>query len=507
MPPDFSSHARGRPPERYPQSVALTSPTVSARPGTSGNPLRVAIVGSGPAGFYAAGRLLASADPVVTVDIFDRLMTPWGLVRFGVAPDHPKIKSVTRVFERTARMPGFRFYGNVEVGKDLSHGQLAAAYHAVIYAVGTPGDRHLRIPGEELPGSESATEFVAWYNGHPDYADMEFDLSSRRAVVIGNGNVALDVARMLALSVEELGVTDIADHAIEPLRASKIEEIVLLGRRGPAQAAFTNPELRELADLQLADVIVDQADAELDPLSAAALPDADVTTKQNVGTIADYARRPPAGKPRRIVLRFLTSPVAIEGNGRVESILVERNELVRAADGSLKAQPSGVRERLETGLVLRSIGYVGAPLPGVPFDHRRMTMLNNNGRVLDADGTRPLTGIYAAGWIKRGPSGVIGTNKKCAQETTSLLLEDFAAGRLQAPVNSPEALLAQLRADGVNVIDYSGWEAIDAHERAMAAGSGRPRVKLVRREEQLQMALTTSQSDAPPALTGASTAP
>src|SRR5579863_3741636 len=243
--------------------------------GSAEHPLRVAIVGSGPSGFYAAGQLLASGDPVITVDVFDRLMTPWGLVRFGVAPDHPKIKSVTRVFEKTARLPGFRFHGNVEVGADVSHEQLAAAYNAVLYAVGTPGDRRLGIDGEDLPGSESATDFVAWYNGHPDYADMDFDLSCKRAVVVGNGNVALDVARMLALSVDELAVTDIADHSIELLRDSEVEEIVVLGRRGPAQAAFTNPELRELADLELADVIVDPADMRLDAASISALETAD----------------------------------------------------------------------------------------------------------------------------------------------------------------------------------------------------------------------------------------
>lgn len=255
---------------------------MSVVPGTAENPLRVAIVGSGPAGFYAAGQLLSSPDPVVTVDVFDRLMTPWGLVRFGVAPDHPKIKSVTRVFEKTARRPGFRFHGNVEVGLDVSHEQLAAAYHAVLYAVGTAGDRRLGIVGEDLAGSESAMEFVAWYNGHPDYADLDFDLSCKRAVVIGNGNVALDVARMLALSVDELQVTDIADHSIELLRDSNVEEIVVLGRRGPVQAAFTNPELRELADLELADVIVDEADMRLDPASAKWLEQADGTTQRNV---------------------------------------------------------------------------------------------------------------------------------------------------------------------------------------------------------------------------------
>jgi ferredoxin/flavodoxin---NADP+ reductase len=456
--------------------------------GTPENPLRVAIVGSGPAGFYAAGQLLNS-EAAVTVDVFDRLMTPWGLVRFGVAPDHPKIKSVTRVFERTARMEGFRFHGNVEVGVDVTHEQLADAYNAVLYAVGTPGDRRLEIPGEDLPGSESATEFVAWYNGHPDYADMDFDLSCKRAVVIGNGNVALDVARMLALSVEELSVTDIADHSIELLRASEVEEIVVLGRRGPAQAAFTNPELRELAELELADVIVDPADMELDPASSAWLREADAATQRNVETLTAYAGLTPSGKPRRVVLRFLSSPVAIEGDGKVESVVVEHNELVTTEDGAIKAKPTGVTERIETGLVLRAVGYVGKPLPGVPFDGRRSTVLNLNGRVLDPDTLEPIAGLYAAGWVKRGPSGVIGTNKKCAQETTELLLEDFAAGLLPQPANTPEALLEQVRANGVNVIDYSGWEAIDAHERALGEPHGRPRVKLVSRDEQLRRAV------------------
>jgi ferredoxin/flavodoxin---NADP+ reductase len=462
--------------------------------GSRENPLRVAIVGAGPAGFYAAGQLLSSGDTVVHVDIFDRLMTPWGLVRFGVAPDHPKIKSVTRVFERTARLPGFSFHGNVEVGVDVSHDELAAAYHAVLYAVGTPGDRGLGIDGEDLAGSESATEFVAWYNGHPDYAAMDFDLSCRRAVVIGAGNVALDVARMLALSVQELEVTDIADHSIELLRDSTIEEIVVLARRGPAQAAFTNPELRELADLELADVIVDPVDLELDAESAAMLDTMDGTIQRNVETLTTYSTTTPAGKPRRVVLRFLTSPVAIEGTDKVEALIVDRNELIAGEDGSLKARPTGVTERIETGLVLRAVGYVGKPLPGVPFDDRRATVLNEGGRVLSPETLRPIPGLYAAGWIKRGPSGVIGTNKKCALETTARLMEDFTAGLLPAPTDTPAALLQRLCDKGLKVIDYSGWEAIDAHERALGETSGRPRVKLARRDEQLA-ALLTSRMD------------
>lgn len=456
--------------------------------GTAAAPLRIAIVGSGPAGLYAAGQLLASEDPVCRVDVYDRLMTPWGLVRFGVAPDHPKIKSVTRVFERTARLPGFRFHGNVEVGVDVSHGELAGAYHAVLYATGTPHDRRLGIPGEELAGSESATDFVAWYNGHPDYADRSFDLSSRRAVVVGNGNVALDVARMLTLSEAELEVTDTADHAIEALRNSKVEEIVILGRRGPVQAAFTNPELRELADLELADVIVDPAELELDATSAAALEMAEQTVQRNVETLRAYAKASARGRPRRVILRFLASPVAIEGDGRVEAIVVARNELVIGDDGSLRARPTGVTERLETGLVLRAVGYVGRPLAGVPYDERRTTVLNDSGRVLDPLSGRPIPGLYAAGWIKRGPSGVIGTNKRCAQETTSRLIDDFRAGLLPEPPDNPEALLDRIRAAGVKIIDYAGWERIDAHERSLGEPAGRPRVKLVRREEQLERA-------------------
>src|SRR6266567_3014082 len=339
-------------------------------------PLRVAVVGSGPAGFYAAGALL-DADIPVEVDMIERLPTPWGLVRLGVAPDHPKLKTVSRAFERIALKPGFRFFGNVEVGRDLSPGDLTRLYDAVVYTFGAQTDRRLGIPGEDLPGSWSATEFVAWYNGHPDYQELAFDLSVERVVVIGNGNVALDIARMLALTHEEPAPTDATDASIAAIAASPIREIVVVGRRGPAQASFTTPELQEMGELAGADVVVDP--------------------------------REPEGKPRRVVLRFFRSPVAILGEERVEGMELVRNEL----DANERAVPTDERETLACGLVFRSVGYHGVELPGVVFDAKTGTIPNEGGRV------EP--GVYSAGWIKRGPTGVIGTNKKDATETVERL--------------------------------------------------------------------------------------
>jgi ferredoxin--NADP+ reductase len=446
---------------------------------------RIAIVGAGPAGFYAAGQLLSHRDRRLRIDLYDRLATPHGLVRAGVAPDHPKIKTVTRVYEKTAAAPGFRFFGGVDVGRDVTHEELASHYHAVMYTTGTADDRRLGIPGEDLEGSHGAAAFVAWYNGHPDYCDLSFDLSAERAVVVGNGNVALDVARMLVLSYDELARTDIADHALAALRESNVREVVVLGRRGPAQAAFTNPELRELADLELADVVVDPAEAELDAVSRTWVEagGADPTARRNVETLQRYAATAPKGRSRRIALRFLRSPVEILGAQHVEAVVMARNELVAGAGGVPRARATDELETISAGLVLRSIGYVGSPLPGVPFDERRSTIHNEGGRVTDPASGDPLPGVYVAGWIKRGPSGVIGTNKKCAQETTQHLLEDLAAGRLSEPQHDPDELITRLRAHGVPVVDYSGWQAIDAHERSRGEPHGRPRVKLVRHEE------------------------
>jgi len=456
--------------------------------GTNEHPLRVAIVGSGPAGFYAAGHLLKSKshpDLCVQVDMFDRLPTPWGLVRAGVAPDHPNIKAVSRVYEKTAEHPEFRFYGNVELGRDLTRDDLIARYHAVVYAVGAQTDRRMGIPGEDLPGSWAATEFVAWYNGHPDYRDLEFDLSAERAVVVGNGNVATDVARMLALTRDELAQTDVADHALDVLAESNVGEIVVLGRRGPAQAAFTNPELLELGEMTDADVFVDPGDVELDPLSKAFIESeaAHTTKKKNVEILTGYAGREPLGKRRRIVLRFLVSPVEILGTDRVEGLRIAHNELVEGDDGSLRARPTDLTEELDCGLVFRSIGYQGTRIDGVPFDERSCTIPNEGGRITDRSGE------YAVGWIKRGPTGIIGTNKRDAQETVNSILEDLDADRLPAPADperdSMEALLAERQPDAVS---YAGWQAVDRVEREAGEPHGRPRVKLCSFEELLEAA-------------------
>ena len=442
--------------------------------------LCVAVVGSGPAGFYAADALLKSEDPTVEVDLIDRLPTPWGLVRLGVAPDHENIKAVSRAFEKIAAKPGFRFFGNVEVGSSVSHEELLQIYDAVVYTVGAQTDRRLGIPGEDLPGSWAATEFVAWYNGHPDFQDRKFDLSHERVVVIGNGNVAIDCARMLALSPEELAPTDTTPAAIDAINAAGVREILMLGRRGPVQAAFTPPELKELGELAGADVIVDPADLELDPASERELEDDRERARRNIELLAEYAPRAPRGKPRRIVLRFLASPVAILGADRVEGVEVVRNELVEE-DGRIVARPTGEQEVIPAGLVLRSVGYKGVALPGVPFDERSGTIPNARGRVAGAERT------YAAGWIKRGPSGVIGTNKKDATETVELLLEDARAGRLaRIGPDATQTLAALLAKRGATYVPYEGWQAIDAAERAAGEPLGRPRVKLTDWEELLE---------------------
>ena len=406
--------------------------------------------------------------------MIERLPTPWGLVRLGVAPDHPNIKAVSRAFEKIASQPGFRFFGNVDVGSDVTHDELAERYDAVLYAVGAQTDRQLGIPGEDLPGSWPATAFVAWYNGHPDFQGLEFDLSHERAVVIGNGNVALDVARMLALTPEELAPTDTTDAAIDAINAAGVREILVIGRRGPVQAAWTPVEVGELGELAGADILVDPGDMRLDAASEAELEAAPPTVKRNVDHLRAYAEREPEGKPRAIRLRFLASPVAILGDEKVEAIELVRNVLV---DG--RAVATDETETVPCGSVFRSVGYRGVELPGVPFEAGSGTIPNEGGRV------RP--GLYVAGWIKRGPSGVIGTNKKDATETVELLLADARTGAL--PTASGEDLEELLVERAVDHVLYSGWEAIDSAERTAGEPRGRPRVKLCTWDELLAAAL------------------
>ena len=452
----------------------------------AGRPLRVAVVGSGPAAFYAAGHLLA-AGALAEVDMLERLPTPWGLVRLGVAPDHPNIKAVSRAFEKIAARPGFRFLGNVEVGRDVSHEELRELYDAVIYAVGAQTDRRLGIPGEDLPGSWAATEFVAWYNGHPDYADRVFDLSGERAVVIGNGNVALDVARMLALTRDELAPTDTTDPAIEAIADAGIREIVVLGRRGPVQASWTPPELQEMGELAGADILVDPSELELDPASEAELAAATPIVRRNLDVLREFAARKPAGMARAVHLRFRVSPVRILGDERVEAVEVVRNRLQADAAGRVRAVPTGESEVVRCGAVFRSVGYHGIALPGVPFDERAGTMPNAGGRVVDENGVA-IPGLYCAGWIKRGPTGVIGTNKKDATETADLLLADAAEGLLPRSAEHSGRLDELLAQRGADIVMYAGWEAIDALERDRGAGKGRPRIKLCTWDELLEAA-------------------
>jgi len=431
--------------------------------------MRIAVIGAGPAGFYASDKLLAAG---FEVDLLDAVPTPFGLVRSGVAPDHPNIKAVTRVYEKTAVKPGFRFFGGVVLGEHVSRADLLERYHAVVYAIGTADDNRLGIPGEDRPGSYPATRFVTWYNGHPEGTDETFDLSAQRAVVIGNGNVAIDVARMLLLDPDELATTDVADHALGPLAEAQVQEVILLGRRGPAQASFTNPELRELGEMTGVDVQVDPAEVDI------AVPqDVAPTARRNVEILQGYAQHPPGSAGRRISLKFLRSPVEILGDGEhgpVQRIRVVRNRLEAG-----RAVPTGEEEVIPCGLVFRSIGYRGRPLGDIPFDARRGLIRNDGGRVCDEAGV-PHRGEYAVGWIKRGPSGVIGTNKKDAADTVAKVVADAEAGALDVPRPDADECAQWLAACAPDAVTWEGWQAIDEHERAAGEPHGRPRVKLVR---------------------------
>ncbi|PTR36927.1 ferredoxin--NADP+ reductase [Rhodococcus sp. OK611] len=450
-------------------------------------PLRVAIVGAGPAAMYAADELLT--QPGVQVNVFDRLPVPHGLVRAGVAPDHQKTKQVSRLYDKIAAQPGFEYFLNVEIGEHLTHDELLAHHHAVIYAVGASTDRGLEIPGEDLPGSTSATNLVAWYNGHPDHADDRFDLSHRRAVIIGNGNVALDVARILTADPDRLAATDIAPTALEALRGSRIEEVVIVARRGIAQSAFTVPEFTGLLDAPAADVVVRPDEMVLDPITERLASDGELShaVAQKLALLRSARREGEPGQDRRrISLRYLLSPTAISGDDRVTGVEFARNALTVGEDGSVRVEPTGETERLEAGLLLTSIGYRGVPIAGVPFDHSAGVIPNTDGRVLDGPGGSVLAGAYATGWIKRGPTGFIGTNKSCAQETVTRLVDDFNSGRLREPRSNATALNRLVRERQSAVIDREGWKLIDEAERSRGTERGRIREKIT---DQAELAL------------------
>ncbi len=460
-----------------------------AKPGTETNPWRVAVLGSGPAAFYAAEHLLKQMGLAVEIDMFDRLPTPFGLVRGGVAPDHQKIKSVTKTYQRIAAHPRFRFYGNVEFGQHLILTDLKEHYHQILFATGAQTDRRMGIPGEDLRGSHPATEFVAWYNGHPDYRDYHFDLSHERAAVVGVGNVAIDVARLLCRTPEELAATDIADYALDALRQSRIQEVYLLGRRGPAQAAFTSPEIKEVGEMADADVVTLPDETKLDELSQAAVASgADRSTLKKVEILQGYALRKPTGKSRKLVIRFLVSPVELIGDaaGQVVALRLVKNVLYATESGTLSPKATDQFEERPVGLVFRSVGYRGVALPGLPFHERWGVIVNEKGRVLDPDSQQPRVGEYTAGWIKRGPSGVIGTNKPDSVETVTCMLEDLARGAVLQPPQ-PEARCVEelVRQRQPKHFSFADWLRLDELEVARGQAQGRPRVKFTSVEEML----------------------
>ncbi len=443
--------------------------------------LDVAIVGAGPAALYAAAELVKLGDPPVYVNLFDRLPTLGGLVRAGVAPDHADRRLVIDTYQRQARSGGrLRFHGNVEIGRDITHAELLEHHDAVIYAVGASASQALNVPGKHLPGCHESSRFVAWYNGHPDAADLDVSFDCERAVVIGNGNVALDVARILLKSGSALASSDIAEHAREALAHSRIREVCVVGRRGPAQAAFTHPELRELGELDDVSVVVDP-----DDLSGARWDQGNFDATLKRATLEAYSKSGDETRARRLVLRFLQSPIEVLGRGRVEGIRLVRNQLVASEDGGLKAVASQQTEDLAAGLVVHAIGYRGKPLADLPFDDGRGIVPNRDGRVLVLDDD-VMPGAYVVGWIKRGPRGVIGSNKACARQTVRALVEDAAAGRLAQPAKPASAIEALLRERQCKVVDFQGWRNIDRHERAHAR-DGQPRNKLVRLDDMLRV--------------------
>ncbi|MBI4190287.1 MAG: FAD-dependent oxidoreductase [Betaproteobacteria bacterium] len=451
--------------------------------GTAQNPLRAAIVGSGPSGFYAAEALLES-ERTVLVDMFERLASPFGLVRSGVAPDHPKLKEPILVYQQIAESPQFRFLGNVMVGRDISVEELKGCYHAVIFACGAETDRKLGIPGEHLAGSHAATEFVGWYNGHPDYRDRVFDLSHETAAVIGQGNVAVDVCRILCKTVDELRHTDIAGHALEVLARSRIRDVYMIGRRGPAQAKFTHQELRELGELADCDPILAADDLELNPASREELADRhNRASSKSYEVMQAFAARPAPTRHRRCHIQFLKSPKALKGEGGLERVVLVRNRL-EGEPSQQVARETGEVEELACGVLFRSIGYRGNAIPGVPFDNHRGVFPNQDGRLVDGQNAVP--GLYVTGWIKRGPTGIIGTNRADSVATVASLLADLP--KLPAGAKSgADGLTALSQSRAVRVVSYADWQKIDAAEVRRGAAAGKPREKFTSVQEMLEV--------------------
>ncbi len=451
--------------------------------------IRIAVIGSGPAGFYACEHLFKKKEYDFSIDMFDRLPTPYGLVRSGVAPDHQKIKSVTRVYDKIASNENFRFFGLVEYGKHITMEDLKKHYHIVVFATGAQTDRKMNIPGEDLEGSHTATEFVGWYNGHPDYRDYNFDLTQERVAIVGVGNVAVDVARILCRTEEELMQTDIADYALEALKKSRVKEVFLLGRRGPAQAAFTNPEVRELGKLDDAHAITRPDEVELDEFTKELLEkQEDRSAVKKIEILSSYSEDIEFEKSRKLHIRFLVSPVEILGNkeGKVKALKLVKNELYKTEDGSLRPKATDEFEELPVGLVFRSIGYQGVPLPDVPFHDKWGVIHNEKGRVLDPETREPVQGLYSTGWIKRGPTGVIGTNKQDSGETVGCITEDIEAGNLLSPETPhPDRILELIRERQPDHFTYEDWLRLNELEISKGQKEGRPRVKYTSIEEML----------------------
>ena len=449
----------------------------------SSNLYRIAIIGSGPAGFFAADHLLKKSDINIEIDMYDKLPTPFGLVRSGVAPDHQKIKTVTKVYDKIAANPKFRFFGLIEFGKHITLDDMKDHYHQVLFATGAQTDRRMNIQGEDLNRSHTATEFVAWYNGHPEFTDYEFDLSVEKVAIIGIGNVAVDVARILCRSENELSRTDITDYAFNKLRNSHIKEVYMIGRRGPAQAAFTNPEIKELGNLKITDTLTFKKEVKLDELTAQHLsknPDRSIEKKLEM--LNEYANTKKTNN-KSLTIRFLLSPLEIlsDDNGNVKGLKLVKNKLFKSDDGSLRAKATDEYEILDVDMVFRSIGYHGIPLPSIPFNENWGIIPNRNGRITDLEGNSPLTGLYVTGWIKRGPTGVIGTNKTDSAETVSLMVEDIQNNNTFQP-DSPgsDKIESLIKKRNPEYIDYEDWLKIDQEETKRGKKEGKPRVKFTK---------------------------